>query len=246
MNENLNVAATVAANARISINSQDKAPVASSGYQVLTLKKNNNGFPGASFAAPVISKGQILSLINEQAEACPLLDVLVETVTQGQRDLVRAAILNGLQPDFGSVSEAALLLPGVVEFLQSSGAAGFRFTKDVFELVAPAIRNATLAFYIEKRPQVAQLSAAEQIGAATATINKYAGLLNMLYVTRNAKEESGKAIFSPSDADNLVAIIAMAAAEAEASGADALAAALAGVGKFASDACDRANSADLI
>lgn len=245
MSENLNVAATVAANARISINSQDKAPVASSGYQVLTLKKNNNGFPGASFAAPVISKGQILSLINEQAESCPLLDVLVETVTQGQRDLVRAAILNGLQPDFGSVSEAALLLPGVVEFLQSSGAAGFRFTKDVFELVAPAIRNATLAFYIEKRPQVAQLSAAEQIGAATATIVKYAGLLNMLYVTRNAKE-SGKAIFSPSDAENLVAIIAMAAAEAEASGADALAAALAGVGKFASDACDRASAADLL
>lgn len=232
-------------NGRVDIYKADSTLTPMAGCHVLTLKRNDKGFNGAVFRAPVIGKAHVWELLQAQGQDCPLLALLVDAVTQGQRDKVRAAILNGIEPGMGSIAQVDLELPAIVEFMQSSGAAGFRFTKDVFESIAPLVRAAAFGFYLERRPAVVGLSPAEQLGAATPTINKYMALLNTLYVTRAAKEEAQKAVFAPTDAENLVAILAAAAVRAEAETPE-LAGALAGVGKMAEEAMTRATSADLI
>lgn len=232
-------------NGRVDIYKADSELTPMAGCHVLTLKRNDKGFPGAVFRAPVIGKAHVWELLQTQGPDCALLALLVDAVTQGQRDKVRAAILNGTEPGMGSIGQTELELPAIVEFMQSSGAAGFRFTKEVFEAISPLVRQAVFAFYLERRPAVAGLSPAEQLGAATPTINKYMALLNTLYVTRAAKEEAQKAVFAPTDAENLVAILAMAAVRAEAETPE-LSAAIAGVGRMAEEAMSRATSADLI
>lgn len=181
------------------------------GFQQMILKSNDKGFTGAAFVAPLITAADVLAAIETGGENSPLVALCVSALEQGQRDLVRSKILNAeIEPGAGSVAVADLQIESVLGFMSASGAAGFRFTREVFDLVSPIIRLAILAFYLEKRPADAQLPESEQIAKALPTINRYLNLVWQLHQCRNAKEESQKAFFDPAQAKNLVEVLNIA------------------------------------
>lgn len=223
---------------RVSILPQDQVALVpkAAGFQAMLLKRNDKGFNGAAFSAPVISAADVIANIEAAGVNSPLVSLCVAALEQGQRDLVRSKILNGLEPGVGSLGIEELQIDSVLGFMASSGSAGiFRFSKEVFDLVSPIIRLAVLAFYCEKRPQDAELPEAELMQKAIPTINRYLGLVWQLHQTRNAKDESQKAYFVPEQAANLVQILSIAADSNPDCGE------LVGVLRMAQDAEKRAN-----
>lgn len=204
--------------ARIAIHAQTVKLTEMAGEQILLLKRNeSSGFPGAVLRVPVISRASILEGIVSGGADGILVRLLENQVIQAQRDIARAIVLNG----GASVARADVgTMEGVIGFLGSSlpGARGpavraFRWTKELFAAMGPAIHAAAFAFYLERKPDVAALAdQSMQLSKALPTINKYLGLVGMLFAARNAKadDDAAKAQISAADCVNLTEILAMA------------------------------------
>jgi len=159
--------------ARISLHSIGTNLSEVPGFAVLTVKGDpKSGRPGATFRAPALELPDVLALAaTNDALGAHILGGLCQL----QREIVRAALLNGANPANGaSVAGESLELAALVEFLGTSGSSTIRFTKALMGELRPVFALLVAARWAEVKPEAAsQMSDSEILAASRQTLDFY-------------------------------------------------------------------------
>lgn len=204
------MAGAIAANSadRIAIHAQDVKLTTVAGETILLCKKNDKGFAGCVARVPSISAQVVadFAATADDVAKSRIYGIVASALTQAQRDILRNSFMLGA----GSVERDAVSIAGALEFLANTGAAGWRFTKDVLDSIAPIVGAAAFAYWCEvKGDAVNSLSEEEKLAASKTFVTRIAGMLETLFISRN-KDDAAKASFDEKNGAHLQKVFAMA------------------------------------